>query len=93
MLECVAFATDAVLALRVEDWRQTVKLPNPPFAGEYDEYFVKIDDAMKTKHGVLNTEWYLKLSLSEGLYGDDVFLVSLHVPERPSSRPKSGGRS
>lgn len=95
-LECLTFAKDVLLALRAEEWRKTVRLPNPPHAGEYDEYGHKLSDELCRKHGVESREWYVKLRLTEGLYGDAVFLVSLHEPERPLLAPrrglKSGGR-
>lgn len=96
-LECLDFAKDVVLALREDEWRCTVRLPNPPHAGEYDEYGHSLSDALCREHGVESREWYVKLRLTEGLYGDAVFLVSLHVAERPLKNSgrnmKTGGRS
>lgn len=89
-LELHVFAREVVLSLTDEDWRQSVEL-GPPHDGWYDVYEKCLDASVMLEHGV-PADWYLKLRLSEGLFGDSVFFVSFHEAERPFKKPK-GGRS
>lgn len=95
LLEVHRFAQDVLLSLAEEDWRQTVAL-GPPHDGSYDVYEKTLDAALCAKHGV-ESEWYVKLRLIDGVFGNTVFLVSLHQPERafkrPVMTPKRGGHS
>lgn len=95
LLEVHQFARDVLLALEEADWRKCVQL-EPPHDGWYDVYEKSLAPALCGKHGV-PSDWYLKLRLIEGLYGSAVFLVSLHQPEHPFSRPaaprRRGGRT
>lgn len=77
--QCYPFAAKVLLALRPEDFRKRVQLGDPPHPGIYDEYGIDLSEELAKEHGVPRN-WYLKVRLYEGLYGNNAFLVSLHVP-------------
>lgn len=81
LLDCYPFAAGVLLELREADFSETVQLPNPPHAGVYDVYGIRISQALAEKHGLQVREWYLKLRLYESWSGETVFLVSLHPLE------------
>lgn len=94
--DCLNFARDVIMELTAEDFVKTVSLPNPPHAGDYDEYGKVVSQAVLARHDVVDTDWYLKLKLDVGQLSEGVFLVSFHPAERPlkprSSKPTKGGR-
>jgi hypothetical protein len=95
-LEFHQFARDVLLSLRADDWKKSVEL-GPPHDGWYDVYEKQLDQATCQAHGV-PAEWYLKLKLNEGLFGQSVFFVSFHQPEHAFKKPgtgkkKQGGQS
>lgn len=85
------------MELQLSDFSETVQLPNPPHAGVYDVYGIRISQGLAEKHGLQVREWYLKLRLYESLSGETVFLVSLHPLEfslrRDGGVLKPGGQS
>ena len=93
LLEVHLFARDVVLSLREEDWRKSVELGRP-HDGWYDVYEKILEAGICEKHGV-SSQWYLKLRLIEGSFGDSVFFVSFHQPEHPftANKSKRGGQS
>ncbi len=79
LVEGYAFAVEALLALRPDDYCDTVSL-GPPHDGVYDVYGVRV-----ARPGLPGC-WYLKFKLEEGLYEESVFFVSIHPLEKPMVR-------
>jgi len=77
--EGYAFAVEVLLALRPSDYCETVSL-GPPHDGAYDVYGVRL------ARPELPACWYLKFKLEDGLYGENVFFVSIHPLNKPMHR-------
>ncbi len=80
------FAIDVLQELTNDDYAETVTLQYPPHHGTYDVYGHALSDAVARAHRVATRCWYVKLRLYDGLYGEVVFLVSLHPMERGMRR-------
>lgn len=79
------FAAEVLLELNDDDFVETASL-NPPHPGDYDVYAIGLASSIALRHGVPACGWYLKLQLQEDLYGESVFLVSLHPLEHDVRR-------
>jgi hypothetical protein len=84
-VDAYPLAAELLLALTSDDFVETVTL-EPPHAGAYDVYALALPAAVGARHGVPACGWYLKLQLREGLFGESVFLVSMHPLERGIQR-------
>lgn len=84
-LAAYPLAADVLLALTEGDFVETVSL-KPPHPGAYDVYALGLSASIALRHRVPACGWYLKLQLQEDLYGESVFLVSLHPLEHDIRR-------
>lgn len=86
LTDCYEFAIAVLLELDAGDWSRVVEL-EPPHGGRYDEYGIRISEALAERFGLEVRCWYLKIKLYQSLYDEQVvFFVSLHPLEFPLAR-------
>jgi len=77
LVTCVEFACAVVLALKPTDFNVTKNLDGVL----YDEYGIRLTGTLLDQFGLDVDAWYVKLTMREGAWGEDVFCLSLHPLE------------
>jgi hypothetical protein len=77
LLACDEFACAVVLALQPTDFNVTKNLEGVL----YDEYGIRLSDELMEQFGLSIETWYLKITVREVGWGDEVFCLSLHPLE------------
>jgi hypothetical protein len=77
LVACIDFACAVVLALKSTDFNVTKDMEG----GLYDEYGIRLSEGLLEKFGLDVETWYVKLTIREGSWGEEVFCLSLHPLE------------
>jgi hypothetical protein len=77
LVTCIDFACAVVLALKPTDFNVTKDLEG----GLYDEYGIRLAEDLLEKFGLGVEAWYVKVTIREGSWGEEVFCLSLHPLE------------
>jgi hypothetical protein len=78
LVACNKFACAVLLALKPTDFNVTKDLGE----GLYDEYGIHLSDDLLEQFGLDVQFWYVKLTVREGSWGEEIFCLSLHPLER-----------
>lgn len=78
LVACTDFACAVVLALRPTNFNVTKSLEG----GLYDEYGIRLSSDLLEQFGLDVEVWYVKLTVREGSWGEEIFCLSLHPLER-----------
>lgn len=85
IVEAYEFGAALLLELQPSDFCRVVEL-DPPHAGAYDVYGIRVSATLASAFGVPRC-WYVKFKLvTAELTGETVFLVSMHLLNEPMSR-------